>query len=165
MNARLETRVSEVLSPKVEIALPEATLTKAALKMRTSDVGFLPVCEDRRVVGIVTDRDIVVRAIAEGRDPDRTRVEEVMSSDPICCNEDDTLGEALELMRREKVRRLPVVTAARKLIGVLSLGDVASRGAEEAPVQEALAEIREPEPVSARRQTSERREAERGSER
>src|SRR5690606_20195943 len=139
----------ELVSPKVEIALPDAAVAKVALKMRTSDVGFVPVCEDRRVIGVVTDRDIVVRGIAEGKDPAATPVSEIMTADPVCVSVDATLAEALELMRSHKIRRLPAVAVDGKIVGVLTLGDVASRGSDEMPVQEALAEIRRPQRVAS----------------
>jgi CBS domain-containing protein len=118
-------KISEIMSHTLETVPPEATLKEAAEKMKQYNVGCLPVREGRKLVGIVTDRDIVVRALADGRDPKRTPVREVMSTEVVTCFEDQELGTAAELMEKKHIRRLPVVDEKEKPVGILSLGDLA----------------------------------------
>jgi CBS domain-containing protein len=111
--------------------------------MRDLDCGVMPVCDNDRLAGIITDRDIAIRAVAEGCDPSRTRVSEIMSEGVEYCFQDDDLSDAEDLMRRNQIRRLIVLNRDKRLVGILSLGDVAMRGDEES-VGETLEEISEP---------------------
>jgi CBS domain-containing protein len=103
----------------------DASLKEAATKMKTIDVGFIPVCDSDRLKGILTDRDITIRATADGRDPTKTKVADVMSTDIAYCLEDQELDEAVSLMEARQIRRLPVLNLDKQLVGIVSLGDIA----------------------------------------
>jgi CBS domain-containing protein len=118
-------QVKDVMTPDVEILEPQDTLMTAAEKMRSLNVGPLPVCENGKLVGILTDRDIVVRAVARGLVPGRTAVFQAMTEDVECVHEDDDLGLAARKMREAQVRRILVVNRDGRLVGILSLGDIA----------------------------------------
>ncbi len=117
--------VSEVMTRGVYTAAPEDTLASAARTMREADVGVLPVCEDRHLVGIVTDRDIAVRAVAERLSPDDGMLGDIMTEQVRWCYEDASVEEALETMNDAQVRRLPVVDHQRHVVGLVSLADAA----------------------------------------
>ena len=119
------------MTPGVRSVTPSDSLTDAAVALRDEDVGSLPVVEGERVVGIVTDRDIVVRAVAERADPQTLKVGDVSSGDLVTVQPDEDLDDALALMARHRVRRLPVVEDGR-LVGVLAQADVALAGKEKA---------------------------------
>ena len=118
-------KIAQVMTRGVDLIDPEATLQEAARTMAEEDVGFLPVGENDRVVGMITDRDIAVRAVAAGRDPTKTRVRQVMTNQVRYCFEDEDVERAAETMGRELVRRLPIVNRKKRLVGVVSLGDIA----------------------------------------
>jgi CBS domain-containing protein len=130
------------MTPGVRSVAPTDSLTDAAVAMRDEDVGSLPVVEGGRVVGIVTDRDIVVRAVAQRADPQTANVGDVSSSDPVTIQPEDDLDEALELMASHRIRRLPVVEDGR-LVGVVAQADVALEAKEKA-AGEMLEEISQP---------------------
>lgn len=136
-------KVSEVMTADVITISPDATLTEAARRMRRLDVGPLPVADGGRLVGMLTDRDIAVRATAEGRDPSATRVSDVMTRDVVCCFEDDEVLQAAHTMARYRKRRLVVVDASGRVVGIVSLGDLALR-AQQDVVGEALLGISQP---------------------
>ena len=119
--------VSEVMSSDVRIASPDDTLQHAAQLMYDIDAGVLPVGEGDRLVGMVTDRDIAVRAVAEGRIPATCKVREIMSSDIKYVFDDESIEDAARSMGELQVRRLPVLNRAKRLVGIVSLGDVALR--------------------------------------
>ena len=118
-------KVREVMTSDVRWISPQGTLEEAAKLMRDLDVGSLPVLEGRELNGMITDRDLAIRAVAEGRDPRGTRVAEVMTREALCIFDDQTVDEAAEFMQREQVRRLPVVSRERELVGIVALGDLA----------------------------------------
>ena len=118
------TTVAEAMTAGVESASSTETLLDAARTMREGDFGSMPVVENRRVVGVLTDRDLVVRAVAEGLDPAAVRVGDVVSRDAVTVGPDQDLDEAMELMARHRVRRLPVVDDGL-LVGVVSQADIA----------------------------------------
>jgi len=118
-------QVREIMTSSVECLSPEQTLQEAARKMRDLDVGPLPVCDNDRIAGMLTDRDITVRAVAEGRDPARTRVRDVLSPDVIYCFDDQDTQEAARLMEEKQIRRLLVLNREKRLVGIVSLGDIA----------------------------------------
>jgi CBS domain-containing protein len=121
-------KVSEVMTHGVESVSPAATLEQAAKKMRTRNVGFLPVIDGERVIGVVTDRDIVLRAVSEGMRPHMTTVREVMTAKPICCYDDQSITEVSLMMERNLVRRVVVVDRKEKaLIGIITLSDIAAK--------------------------------------
>jgi len=123
-------KINEIITPKPQCISPNTTLAEAATDMKTLDVGILPICENDRLVGTITDRDITVRAVAEGYDPKTTKVEQVMSRGIICCFEDQDVEEAAETMEEGQIRRLPVLNRAERLVGIISLGDLAIRATE-----------------------------------
>jgi len=119
-------QVKDIMTRGVEVVSPGDTLEQAARKMEELDVGPMPVCEGGRVVGMLTDRDITVRATAAGCDPRTTLVGDAMSQEVIGCREEDDVREAARLMEEKQVRRLLVTNRAGELVGIVSLGDLAT---------------------------------------
>ena len=117
--------VRDSMTKKVEVAKPDMTLLEVARKMRDGNFGSLPVAENDRMIGMITDRDLAIRGIAEGRDPKKSVAKEVMSSGVFYCYDDQTLDEVARNMGDVQVRRLPVVNREKRLVGILSLGDLA----------------------------------------
>jgi len=139
-------QVSEVMTRKVEIVAPDASLQEAAEAMEAMGVGSLPVCDGRRLVGTLTDRDIVVRGVATGRSPVDMLVRECMTEDISYAFEDEDAEEVLARMKVLQIRRLPILDKDKNLVGIVSLGDIATepRAADLKEVGEAIAEISEP---------------------
>ena len=135
-------QVREAMSDDVQIASPNQSIRDAAILMAKIDAGSLPVGDNDRLVGMITDRDIAVRAIALGKGPD-TPVRDVMSADVKYCFEDDDVGKVAQNMADIKVRRLPVLNKNKRLIGIVSLGDLAVADGP-ANAGEALCGISEP---------------------
>ena len=123
-------RVSEVMTRGVRTLAPSDSLMLAAQAMQELDVGVIPVCNGREIVGMVTDRDLVLRGLAQGCSPERTPLEQVMSREPQWCFDDQTLEDVSRQMSDAQVRRLPVVDRDKQLVGIVSLGDLAVRGDE-----------------------------------
>jgi len=117
-------KISELMTTEVETISADQTAREAAAFMLRADAGSIPVCEGDRVIGMITDRDIAVRGIAEGRGPD-TPVSELMSDGIICAHEDDDVQAVARRMSEEQVRRLPVIDSEERLVGIVSLGDLA----------------------------------------
>ncbi|HEU0310966.1 MAG TPA: CBS domain-containing protein [Sphingomicrobium sp.] len=117
-------KVSEVMTTEVETISAEQTAREAASFMLRADAGSIPVCQGDKVIGMITDRDIAVRGVAEGRGPD-TPVSELMSDGIICALEDEDVGTVAQRMSDEQVRRLPVLDTEQRLVGIVSLGDLA----------------------------------------
>ena len=138
-------KISDVMTSEVEVVHPDATLREAAEKMKALDVGPLPVCDGQRLLGMVTDRDITVRATAEGKDPNTTPVRDVMTASVVYCYADQDVSEAANLMEREQIRRIVVLDRAKNLVGVVSLGDLATGGASRKLTGKALEGVSEPE--------------------
>ncbi len=136
-------KVSEVMTHEVESVSRTTKIADAARTMRDSSVGFLPVVDDGRLVGVITDRDITVRVVAEGRDPAATPVDRFYTPHPITIGPSDNIEQAAELMGRQQIRRLLVVENGN-ILGVLSLGDVAVKEQDDKEVGEALAQVSEP---------------------
>lgn len=118
-------KIEEIMTPYVRCVKPDVSLVEAAVVMRDMDVGALPICEDGLLVGMLTDRDIALRAVAECRDPRWTTVREVMTDGVVYIFGDQEVEDAAELMERKQVRRLPVLDREKRLAGIVSLGDVA----------------------------------------
>ena len=116
-------KISEVMTTEVETVRADQTAREAAAFMLRADAGSIPVCDGDKVVGMITDRDIAVRGVAEGRGPD-TPVSELMSDGIICAREDDDIQEVARRMSEEQIRRLPVLDADDRLCGIVSLGDL-----------------------------------------
>lgn len=125
----------------VEVVRPDATVETAAEKMKSLDVGPLPVCDGDRLVGMLTDRDIVVRAIAEGRDPKRTMVRDIMTQEVVYGFEDQDVAQAARLMEEKQVRRLVVLSRDKRLVGIVSLGDLAVETGDKALAGEVLEKV------------------------
>jgi CBS domain-containing protein len=140
-------KVHEIMTSEVAVAKPNESLASAARTMRTLDVGALPVFDGERLVGILTDRDITIRSVAAGSDPETTPVSSSMSADVIFCFEDHELHEAEWLMQEHQVRRLPVLNREKRLVGIVSLGDFATRSHERQFVGQTLERISEPHAV------------------
>jgi CBS domain-containing protein len=117
-------KISDIMTSDVETAQPDDTLRTAARMMADLDVGVLPVGENDRLVGMITDRDITVRAVAEGLNPDEAKVRDVMTTDLRCCFADDDVAAAAEKMGQWQVRRLPVLDRDKRLVGIVSMGDL-----------------------------------------
>ena len=120
-------KLHEVMTTSVEVVDPEASIVDAARKMRNENVGGLPVCDGRKLLGMITDRDITIRVIADGQDPKTTKVRECMSADLIYCFEDQTDSDAARLMEQKQIRRIPVISREKELVGIVALGDLAKR--------------------------------------
>jgi len=135
-------KVSDKMTRNVRLASPDDTIQQAARSMAECDAGALPVSENDRLVGMVTDRDIAVRAVAHGKGLD-TKVRDVMTPDVKYCFEDEDLDHVAHNMGHQQVRRLPVMNRGKRLVGILSLGDVAT-GAGPQPAGEAVAGISRP---------------------
>jgi CBS domain-containing protein len=127
-----------------ECSRPNATLQEAAWRMKELNVGALPVCDHERLVGMITDRDITIRSVAEGRDPRSDRVREIMTPGIVYCYEDQEVAEAAELMREKQIRRLPVLNRDKQLVGIVSLGDLAVETGDDALCGHALEGVSEP---------------------
>lgn len=137
-------QVTEIMTRDAEVIPSEFFVKDAAKKMQQLDVGFLPIRDGDRLVGMITDRDITVRAVAEGRDPTKTPVKDVMTPEVVYCFEDQDVSEAAKLMRDKQIRRLPVLNREKRLVGVVSLGDVAVHTGEEKLAGETIKEVSEP---------------------
>jgi CBS domain-containing protein len=137
-------RINEIMTTNVECVWPDDTLQEAAFKMKEMEIGPLPVCERNRVVGMLTDRDITVRGVALGCDPQTTRVRDVMTPEVIYCYEDEEAEEAERLMQTRQVRRILVVDRNERLVGIVSLGDLAAETGNRERVGQVLQDISEP---------------------
>jgi CBS domain-containing protein len=113
------------MTTNVECVSPETNITDLSQKMKTLDVGFLGVCENDRLVGTVTDRDIVIRCIASERDINSVTAREIMTHDVFWCYEDDDVKDVAEKMREKDVRRMLILNRDKRLVGVVSIGDIA----------------------------------------
>jgi len=121
-------RIKDVMTPHAKSIPPDTTLVMAASIMRDLNVGSLPICEDNCVVGIVTDRDLAVRGLAGFHNPATTPVRAIMSDDVACVFAGQDVEEAARIMEMKQVRRLPVLNQENELVGIVSLGDLASFG-------------------------------------
>jgi len=129
-----------VMSREVKVISPDATIREAAKAMLEGDFGMMPVGENDRMIGAISDRDIAVRAVAEGKDSN-AKVREVMSEGITWAYEDDSVEDAARIMSVHQIRRLPVVNRDKRLVGIVALGDFAVESSDLEPAAEALAEI------------------------
>lgn len=134
-------RVKDVMHSKAQVINFSNTVEEAAKIMKKEDCGAIPVEKNDRMVGMLTDRDIAIRVVAQGKDPRKTRVEEVMSEGINYCFEDEDLHEVSEKMIHRQHRRLPVVDRNKRLVGMLSLGDIASKGNDAPLTHEILSQV------------------------
>ena len=134
----------DVMTRNVAVVNANASIQDAAIKMRNLDVGLIPVCDGNRLKGVLTDRDITIRATANGCDPTTTKVTEVMSTDVAYCLEDQEVEEAVSLMEARQIRRLPILNQDQRLVGIVSLADIAIHGGDRDLSGETLEEISAP---------------------
>ena len=118
-------KLREIMSDHVEIIHPADTLKTAAEKMRDRDIGFLPVCDGDRLIGVLTDRDLITRALADGLEADAVLGRDLVTSPAIYCFDDQSIDEAAKLMHDNQIRRLVVLSRDKQMVGVISLGDLA----------------------------------------
>lgn len=137
------TTVTDVMTRNVRTLTPKDTVASAAQAMDKLNVGVIPVCEGDKLLGMVTDRDLVVRAVAQGLDGN-TPLARVMSTDVRTARETDDLDTVLADMASSQIRRLPVLDGAERLVGIISIGDIAVKGQDEEDVGQSLAEISSP---------------------
>jgi CBS domain-containing protein len=138
----------------VQLATPETSIQEAAQKMRDGDFGALPVGENDRLVGMVTDRDIVIRAVSEGKDPSSTKVKDCMTRQILYCYEDQTLEEVTKNLGDNQIRRIPVLSREKRLVGILALGDIATANESKSKVGSALGSISQKEDQQKSQQKS-----------
>ena len=140
--------VHECMSNYVELGRPDMTLKEVACLMRDGDYGFLPIQENDKLIGTITDRDITIRAVASGLSPDTTKVYEVMSKKVLYCYEDQSLEDVTRNLGDNQVRRLPVLNRDKRLVGVLSLGDIAQSELSPVEFEAAVSRITASSPTS-----------------
>jgi CBS domain-containing protein len=136
-------KIQEVMTPDVSYVGPDTPILEIARKMRDADIGSTPVVDQDRLIGMVTDRDIVVRVVAEGRPTQTSTARDAMSPGVLYCFDDEPIEDVLEKMGDQQIRRLPVVNRDKRLVGVVSLGDLSLSGKRKA-AGEALQEISQP---------------------
>ena len=136
-------KIKELMSQDVRVISPDETIREAAQQMLRGNFGMMPVGENDRLIGSISDRDIVIRAVAGGKDTD-TKVREVMSEGIYWAYEDDSVAEVAKLMSERQIRRLPIVNADKRLVGIVALGDFAVDSEDIAVAGDALAEISQP---------------------
>jgi CBS domain-containing protein len=137
-------KIRDMLTRDPEVIRPDATICEAARKMKEHDIGMLPVCDGDHLVGSLTDRDLTIRAVADGADPLKTQVRDVMTSKIYYCFEDADLEEAARIMEDQQIRRLPVINSKKRLVGIISIGDMAVRTHDERLVEEVMERVCEP---------------------
>ena len=136
-------QLKDLMSRDVKVISPDMTIGEAAKKMRDGDFGMMPVGENDRMIGTISDRDIAIRAVAEGKEGG-TKVRDVMSEGIIWVYEDDSVEQVATIMSKHQVRRLPVVNRDKRLVGIVALGDFAVESSEIQPAAKALSEISKP---------------------
>lgn len=136
-------KLIDLMSRDVKVISPDTSIRDAAAEMRDGDFGMLPVGENDRMIGTITDRDIAIRAVAAGKDSD-TKVRDVMSDGIAWVFEDESVEDAAKMMSQRQVRRLAVVDRNKRLVGIVALGDFAVESSEIRPAAEALSEISKP---------------------
>ena len=137
-------KLKEIMTQNVEVAEQMMNLQEAATKMKTLNVGSLPVRQGTQLVGMITDRDITILGVAEGGDPLKTTVSAVMTANFVYCFEDQEVQEAAQVMAEKQIRRLPIVNRDHQLVGIVSLGDLAVEVGDKDLTGKALEEISQP---------------------
>jgi CBS domain-containing protein len=137
-------KLSEIMTRDVEVIHPDATLEEAAQRMQDLNVGPLPVCDGDELVGMLTDRDITVRGVASGRSPAMHKVRDAMTRDVVYCFEDQDVREAARVMEQQQIRRLVVLDRNKRLVGIVSLGDLAVDTGDDKLSGQVLEQISEP---------------------
>lgn len=134
-------KVKDFMICDPEIITPMTSLKEAAWKMKNNDCGFLPVCSKGEVIGVITDRDIVIRAVSQGFDPEKVRVEEFMTFDVFGCNEEDYLEDAIDKMHEHRISRLVVRNKGGDITGVISFGGILRKRAQTSEVAEIIKRV------------------------
>ena len=135
--------LKDVMSKDVQVISPNGTIREAALQMLKGNFGMMPVEENDRMIGSISDRDITIRAVAEGKDSS-AKVRDVMTVGIVWAYEDDTIEDAAKLMSEKQIRRLPVVNRDKRLVGIVALGDFAIEATDVDIAGDALSEISKP---------------------
>lgn len=120
-------KAKDLMSSNPEIISPDTTLLQAAEKMRDQNIGFLPIGENDRLIGAITDRDIVIRGVAEGKDANKAVVRDIISDEIRYCMESDSLDKVADMMSKLQIRRLVVLNDNKRIVGIISLGDFATK--------------------------------------
>ncbi|MGP1615296.1 MAG: CBS domain-containing protein [Pollutimonas bauzanensis] len=136
-------QLKDVMTHNVKILNPDATIKDAARQMRDGGFGLMPIGEHDRMIGVISDRDIVIRAVAQGSDPN-TKVRDLMSDTIMWAYENDSVEQACKIMSQNQIRRLPIVNADKRLVGIVALGDLAVDAADTEAASQALSGISRP---------------------
>ena len=124
-------KVREAMHKGVEWVAPTTSVAELAKLMNRHDIGAIPIGENDRLIGMVTDRDIVCRCVGEGKDPSKTTARDVMTKGIVWCRDEEELDDATRVMEDKRIRRLPVIDKQKRMVGMLSLGDVSHAGSQE----------------------------------
>jgi CBS domain-containing protein len=141
-------QAKDLMTRTVECVTPDMQIQEVARRMKSLDIGFVPVCDSDRLIGTVTDRDIVLRVIAEGRDVKGCKARDVMTSEVFWCYDDQTAEEVADYMADQEIRRVVLLDRSQRLVGVISIGDLA-KGGEQVAAGEAIGTIAEAPPANA----------------
>jgi len=144
--AQSNRHVRDVMTKNPQCVSQDDSLRDVARIMKEEDTGVVPVVDGRKIVGLITDRDIVVRCVAEGKDPSNARVNEVMTKSVRKVKEDATVGEVLTMMKSSEIRRVPVVNGSDEIVGIVSIGDIAGESNQEGRVGAAIQDISQAPP-------------------
>ena len=136
--------LKDILTKDPQVISPEAMICEAGKLMKECDIGMLPVCDGERLVGAITDRDLAVRAVADGHDPLKTKVKDVMTSRICWCFEDQSLEEVAKVMEEKQIRRIAVLNRNKRLVGIASLGDFALRSKDDHLTEKLLECVSQP---------------------
>lgn len=142
-------KLSDIMTRNVNVVHPDATIREAAEKMKAHDIGVLPVCDGEKIKGMITDRDIVIRAVGMGKDTRKAPVREAMTRDVAYCFEDEEVADAARVMKEKQIRRLLVLDRDKKLVGLISLGDLSRQGDDERLSGEVVRSVSEPSDADA----------------
>jgi CBS domain-containing protein len=137
-------KISEVMTSEVHCIAPNSTLQDAAKQMRDLDIGSLPVCQNEQLIGMITDRDITIRCTAQGKSPQEMKVQDAMTKELAFCYQDEDVEVAADLMEERQIRRLPIMDRGKKIVGIVSLGDLATRHSDEMLSGEVLQQVSQP---------------------
>lgn len=137
-------QIRDIMTRQVELVSPNTPLKEAARMMRDADIGFLPVGENDRLVGTLTDRDIAIRAVADGKDPNSAKVSDAMTPEIAYAFEDQDSSEAAQIMSEKQIRRLPIINRDKRLVGVLAIGDLATKTGDDDLVGQTVQDVSEP---------------------
>lgn len=136
--------LKEIMTPSVEVIAPNATAADAARKMKDLDVGAIPVCDGEKLLGMITDRDLVLRVLALSRSPVDALVSDAMTPGLVYCYEDQDVEVAAELMAEKQIRRIPILSKSKQLVGIVSLGDLAIDGLDLHASGEVIHDVSDP---------------------